>query len=335
MKCPHCNSEVSNSNVCPNCGQRIDPTAASQQAAQSQPYPQQNYQSTVQQGASPYYYYSTPVYGSPNVCAQPQREKTGGEIAAIVIAVVVSVLSFFAAIIIFANLMASIDDHEYNYDYDDTSSYDDFSQYGIDDFTDEDSLDHFFDYYNSIFGEESKYPGSNPANEHTPVEFDDYLHSFSNGDVSTTYNVELDEAYRGNAALKLLEGAKLPEIDDGKEIYLAKFKVTVTKQETEAYVEVAPSILTSAYKGDESDPSLVKYESITYVNYKNEKELLKKGESGERWMAFIVEKTDERPLIMWDSYEGEYFRYSKAAESSEAGLEAGAAIESESDVSSN
>lgn len=327
MKCPNCNAEIPDySASCPNCGQNIT------QTNNSQP----NYQ-TSYQGATPYYYYSAPGYVNTGM-PQAQREKTVGEIVAIVAAVIVSVLSLFAAMIILSYYVSRFpsDTSHDNYGYDDFSSYyDGFEQYGIDDFTDEDSLEHFFDYYNSMLGEESQYPISNPAKEHTSIKFDDYLYSFSNGSVNTDYNVELNEVYRGDAALKLLEGAKLPDIDNGMEIYLAQFKLTVTEQETEAYVTASPSVFTSAYKGEESGVASSEYDSLTNIDYKDANQLLKKGESGIRWMAFVVEKNDERPLIMWDKYEGEYFRYSKAAISSAEGLEAGAAVEKQSKVSSN
>lgn len=363
MKCPHCHAEISDSMTsCPYCGQSTS-AAASQQnyataysAAQptQQPNPQ-NTQTATQpnqqtaQGAMPYYYAQTPNYTTMNGNVSVKKGKTGGEIAAIVIAIVVSVFSVIAALIIFVVYVEKWSENTNDYDFnDDTSSsyfgdYDfgDYGEYGIDGFDDEDSLENFFDaygygdYYNSIFGSKSQYPASSPAAEHTPIEVQDYLYSFSDGSVTTTYTVELDEVYRGEAALKLLDGARLPTIDSTQEVYLAKFKVTVTDQETEAYVNPAPSMFTAAYKGEGDGSSSDQYTTLSSLKYKNANKLIKKGESDEFWMAFLVDKSDERPLIMWDKYESNYFRYSKAAVSSAAGLEAGAALEEESAVSSN
>lgn len=359
MNCPHCHAEIPNSvAVCPYCGQNPATGTATQNdatvySAQTQTqntaqtaaqpntanYTQTGYQQTAQ-GSMPYYS-ATPTYTTPMANTQVKRGKSGGEIAAIVIAVVVSIISVIAAFVILViyaeRTVDNIDLDDY---YDDTSSsyfdeFGDFGGYGIDDFSDEDSLDHLFDYYNSLIGGDAQYPASAPAEEHTAIEFQDYLYSFSDGTISTTYTVELDEVYRGDAALKLIEGAKLPTVESEQEIYLAKFKLTITEQDTEAYVTVAPSIFTAAYSGESDGASSGQYDSLSYLDYKDKNQLLKKGESGTCWMAFVVDKSDERPLVMWDKYEGEYFRYSKAAVSAVSGLEAGAALEKESDVSSN
>lgn len=350
MKCPHCHAEISDSTTaCPYCGQNPATGAAQQNFSTvysnqtnaqptSQPaapgYAQPNYQQTAQTG-TPYYYGGVPNYSTAGMNIPVQKGKTPGEIAAIVIAVVVSVISVIAAMVIFVIYMERLSD-KYDYTTDDGGSYlEDFEEYGIDDFTDEDSLDHLFDYYSSLTGTESQYPASAPAAEHTPVTYQDYLYSFSDGTIDTTYSVELDEVYRGEAALKLLEGAKLPDTGSDREIYLVKFKVTVTEQDTEAYVNPAPSLFTAAYSSEEEGSAGSQYDTLSYLDYKDNNQLLKKGESGTRWMAFAVATTDERPLIMWDKYEGEYFRYSKAAVSNATGLEAGAALESQSSVSSN
>ena len=353
MKCPYCNAEISNSmTTCPYCGQTVSAgvSASGYTTAYSAPQSTQtNYQPTAQnsQGAMPYSY-ATPTYTTVNGNAHVQKGHTGGEIAALITAVIVSIVSVFAAFVILAVYTAKWNEGSTDSQFgsDDTSSsylgdYDfgDFGDYGIDGFDDEDSLEPFFDYYNdyfnSITGSQAKYPASSPAPEHTPIEVEDYLYSFSDGSVTTTYTVELDEVYRGEAALKLLDGARLPNIDSDKDIYLVKFKVAVTDQETEAYVNPAPSMFTAAYNGEETGNSSEPYTTLSSLKYKNANKLIKKGESDEFWMAFAVNKNDERPFIIWDKYDGNYFRYSKAAVSSAAGLEAGAALEDETAVSSN
>ncbi len=331
MKCPQCHAEISElSRNCPYCGHAVAPA----QPAQTAYHPGAS-------GATPYYY-TAPAYGTTTSSAV-KKGKSGGEIAAIVIAVIVSILSVFAAVIIFSiytvRLASTVDSSGFDLDdfssgYDgDYSEYGDFGDfggfgdYGIDDFDDEDSWESFLEHYGSLFGDKSQAPAAAPAEEHNPVEFQDYLYSFSNGNVETTYTVELDEAYRGEAALKLLEGAKLPEISDQQEIYLAKFKLQITEQETEAYVTVAPSTNMIAYAWTEDGTSGQQYTTLININYKDNNKLIKKGEENGCWMAFIIDKTEERPILMWDKYEGEYFRYSKAAVANPAGLEAGSAVE--------
>lgn len=359
MKCPHCAAEISESMMtCPYCGQTTATGTPQQtyttaysapQTAQTNAQNAQNTQNT--QNAPTYgyqqtapYAYATPNYATVNGNASVKKGRSGGEIAAMITAIVVSIISVIASFVILAFYTSKWSENSEHYDFneDDTGSYlgdydfGDFGGYGIDAFDDEDSLENFFDSYSSIFGAQSQYPSSAPAAEHTPIEVQDYLYSFSDGYITTTYQVELDEAYRGEAALKLLDGAKLPELSDNKEIYLAKFKVTITEQSTEAYVAVAPSYYTVAYNNDKEITTTNQYTTLTYFEYKDNNQLLKKGESGERWMAFIVDKDDERPLIVWDKYnDGNYLRYSKAAVSGAAGLEAGAAIEEQSSVSSN
>lgn len=336
MKCPQCHAEIPDFNHrCPYCG--CIPATIQASAAPA-----------TASGASPYFYTANSTATHP----MTKKGKSGGEIAAIITAIIVSVLSVIASFIIFSiytmrlaqqitpydldglssDFYSDFGDYGDYDDYGDFGNFGDFGGYGMDGLDDEDSWESFFEHYSSLFGQTSKYPASSPAAEHQPISFDNYLYSFSNGNINTTYSVELDEAYRGAAALKLLEGAKLPEMTDTQEIYLAKFKLTVTEQETEAFVTVGPSSNTTAYAWTEDGTSGKQYFSLGNISYKDNNKLIKKGEETDCWMAFVIDKTEERPLIMWDKYQTEYFRYSKEAISSETGLTAGAAIEPETDT---
>lgn len=371
MKCPHCGSEIADlSQSCVFCGKAITiadtaqsytaPQTGSAASAPSQP--QQQTQNAGYRSTANTYSYGNGRYAAPAYGAQPagaylpsaNQGKSGGEIAAIVSAIVVSVLSFILAFIIFAFYVARAaknmpditnyggDSSGFDFgDFGDFGDYDfdDPDGYGIDGFDDEDSLENFLEYYGSLFGtQKAAHPASDPAAEHMPVEFSDTLYSGTAGFISCKFQVELDEVYRGEAALKLLEGARLPEIADNMEIYLVKYKLNITEQETEAFVNLAPDkLFAAAYSAEEKDGVLTtgrQYVTLSNVSYKDANQLIAKGDDAYGWIAFAVDKTEERPLIMWNKYNKEYFRYSTQAISDPTGLEAGAAFDPEDTVSS-
>ncbi|MBQ5544896.1 MAG: zinc ribbon domain-containing protein [Clostridia bacterium] len=339
MKCPKCYAELPDGTArCTRCGSPLSQTRTT---------------------AMPYAYTASAAPVSAGYAAPAaKRGKTGGEIAAIVTAIIVSVLSVIAAfVILFAFLAKSAEKVASSYDLDDIGSligegdgdsdygdfgglnpdlFGDYGGYGMDGFDDEDSWEDFLRQYSSLFGdyyglfgESSMYPASLPAAEHTPVSFNDSLYSFSDGYINTDYTVSLEEAYRGDAALKLLEGAKLPEWNDDQELYLVKYKLNVTKQDTEAFVPVGSSAIPAAYAAGENGAVGKQFPSLSSISYRDNNKLIKTGEEADCWMAFVVDKTEERPLIEWKPGSGEYFRFSRQAVTDAAGLTAGAAYDPE------
>lgn len=266
---------------------------------------------TVQPSANypysqPYNYYNAQ---NPYYSYQPKK-KSGGEKFAVVTAIILAVISPIAAFIIFLSFATYS-----TYDY-------------VSDLPD---YDYFYssDYSQS---QDSKYNFTHPTPKNTPVEFKEELFSFSNGYIETEYEVTLEETYRGDAAVKMLEGAKIPEINSMQEIYLVKFKVSITKQDTPAYVTLT-SLSAYAYDSDN-----LSYPALSLIDYKDNTQLLMEGENGTRWMAFVVDKDDESPYIAWyDENKCEFFRNTEAAISDPSKVTVGEAVEekiSDDDTSS-
>ena len=144
------------------------------------------------------------------------------------------------------------------------------------------------------------------------------------------YEVSLLETYRGEAALKMLEGAVLPEYDtDSEDIYLVKFKIAVTEQENDAIVAL-PMGNPTAFPSNSVSLFSNGYECISDISYANRLSLISKGEHVETWLAFIVSKDDERPCIMWNiSNSDKVFRDTQDAVDDPDAVESGTAIETE------
>jgi hypothetical protein len=102
--------------------------------------------------------------------------------------------------------------------------------------------------------------------------------------------------------------------------------IKITDQEKDAIV-VLPTGNPAAYKSGSDSLFSNEYEVIDGLNYENKKSLIKKGESIETWLAFIVDKEDHSPLIMWNRYENKAFQNKGAAISNADTIEAGAALE--------
>lgn len=222
------------------------------------------------------------AYQQPNpyMYAQP-RKKSGAEIASMVIAIIVAALSPIMAYIIFLSAVLMKTPSEYIYGMPD-SDY----TYSSD-----------FDGYSF-----NKYDYSNPAPKNTPVEFEEKLFSFSHGYIKTKYEVTMEETYRGEAADKLLSGAKIPELNSMQEIFLVKFNVNIIEQDSPAYVTLTS--FSAAALNDNAYP----YQSLNLIDYKDNTQLLMEGESGTRWMAFIVDKDAENPFVAWnDDTKCKYF----------------------------
>lgn len=269
MKCKYCNYESEgNFDQCPACGAPVNPTTNYGSAGQ-------NYQTYSQY--PPYNYYANSnAYNNPH-------KKIKGENAAIVTAIIVSILSVIAAFVLF--VFYSVEYYpaptDFMEDFDNT--YSDFPKIQMD----------------------------NPPSvieKHSSVEFNEKLYSFSNGYVDTEYKVQLEETYRGEAALKLLDGAVLPKVTDSQEIFLVKFKVTVTNQDTKSYVTLYPSnslavdIKSSldSYSFNSSFLDSLMHPGLDSINYANQKQLLIEGESGTRWMAFVINKDSINPYVIWN-----------------------------------
>ena len=245
-------------------------------------------------------------------------KRTGGETAAIVIAVVVSVLSVIAAFIIliaYSSNAASKTMEEYGID-----AADDFDSNEYED----DELEKFFkDYY----GKDNRYTSETPAGLNTPISFKTELYSFSEGEVQTEYEVSMTAAYRGEAALKMLEGAALPTYDKDKyDIYLARFSVRITEQDKDAIVTL-PMSHPAAYPSNNVSLFSSDYKALGSLQYVNQYSLITKGETVETYIAFIVEKDDKSPCIRWDLSEDKVFRDEEEAVSDASAVEAGSAIE--------
>ena len=251
--------------------------------------------------------------------------------AAIIIAVIVSVLSVVAACIIFTaftfNVISkNISDDEYGID-----SFDDFDSNEYD----KEIEDFFKEYYNSS----SKYDMTSPAGLNTPITFNETLYSFSEGDVDTEYEVSMINTYRGEAALKLLEGATLPIYNENNyEIYLVQFRLKITNQEKDAIVTL-PLSSPAAYPSGSSSILSEDYAVIKNLNYINKFALISKNDDVDTFMAFIIDKNEQSPIILWNSRENKAFKDNGQAVSDAGAVEAGAAIEkkadSESEVSSD
>lgn len=256
------------------------------------------------------------------------RKRTGGEKASIAIAIVVSVLSVIAAFIIFiAYMTITVKNLSDNYEYG-TDAFDDFDSNEYDD----DFEEFFKDFYNN--NDNENYGLKSPAGLNTPITFKEKLYSFSEGEIETEYEVSVTNTYRGDAALKLLEGAALPKYDeDENEIYLVKFKVKITDQEKDAIVTL-PMSSPAAYPSDTDSLFSDDYDVISNLDYVNKFALISKGETVETWLAFIVDKEDRNPCILWNSLENKAFRDTNDAISDKDSVEAGAAIQ-KSDAAEN
>lgn len=325
MKCPYCGFESpAPFEKCPSCGQpQTAQTAPSAQPVSSAPTANQQaaYPTTAPYTPPAYTHpaYTPPSY-NPYVNAASTKGMTGGETASVIIAIIVSVLSLIIGFVIFVTYAAVNTNHMID-------NSDDYGMDAFDDFDSNDYLDDFFDNYFGKKDDSEKYSIVSPADLHTPITYEDDFYSFSEGFVNTKYEVELDETYRGQAALQLLDGAALPKIDEStSEIYLVKFKVRITEQDKDSIVSLhytLPAALSS------SNQTLA-YEVLDSLNYKDAIGLMSNGEEGTRWVAFIVDKNDPNPLIMWYKYDERYFRNKAESVSNPAGLEAGGAIEEKS-----
>lgn len=237
----------------------------------------------------------------PNPYAYPQpKKKSAAEIAAMVIAIIVAAASpIIAFFIFFFSLFSHTVKHaDYltDYDYTYSSDYSDYS-------------------YN-------KYDFSTTAPKNTPVEFEEKLFSFSNGYVKTKYEVTMEETYRGDAAVKLLGDAKIPQLNSIQEIFLVKFNINITEQDSPAYVTLT-SFSASAFNLTASP-----CQSLSLINYRDNAQLLIKGESGTRWMAFIVDKEAKNPLISWsDDTKCKYFLNTEESISDPSVVVEGEAVE--------
>ena len=274
-------------------------------------------------------FYQCPMCGTvQNVSPNVSNKRSAGETAAIITSIVVSGLSLVAAFIIFfafMSYMAAKSIEKYRID-----SFDDFDSNEYDD-----DLDDFFrDYYNSDSDSDNKYNSDSPAGRNTPISFKTELYSFSEGDIQTEYEVSMVETYRGDAALKLLEGAALPEYDkDRYDVYLVKFSLTITKQDKDAIV-ILPMSYPAAYPSNTISIFSDGYDDLSSLDYLNKYKLIRKGEKVETYLAFIVSKTDDSPCIRWDMTEDKVFRDDGKAISDASLVEAGAAMEKEEAASS-
>lgn len=278
-----------------------------------------------------------PACGAVQVVQQPvavspykvkTKTRSGGETAAIVAAIVVSVISVIASIFIFLSFMSYVGSKIIASD-----------EFGIDSFDDSDSDDYsgnFADFFKEFNKRNRDNNDSNATvGMNTPIQFKEKLYSFSEGDVETEYEVSMIETYRGEAALKLLEGATLPRYDEDKyDIYLVKFSISITNQEADAIV-TAPMSNPVAYSSDADSLFTSDYSAIYNLDYANKYALISKGDTVDSWMGFIVDKDEQSPRILWNVYEDKAFRNSDPAISDPDAVEAGAAIEIIEDVSSD
>ena len=249
--------------------------------------------------------------------AKKTGNKSGAEIAAIVISILVSVFSIIAAFVILIAFTA----------YQAVKTSDQYGIDAVDDFDSneyDDDLDQFFkDYYSG----ENKYTSETPAGLNTPISFKKELYSFSEGEVQTEYEVTMTGVYRGEAALKMLEGATLPEYDpDAEDIYLARFTVKITNQDKEAIVTL-PMSYPAAYPSNTVRLFSSDYNALSSLDYVNKYSLISKGEELETYIAFIVSKDDQSPCIRWDLTEDKVFRSEEEAVSDASTVEAGIAID--------
>lgn len=274
---------------------------------------------TVQSQGQKYYYANTPPAGK-------AVKQTGGEIAAVIIAIVVSVFSLIAAFVIliaYSTITSSK-----------ISSDDDFGIDAFDDFDSNEYGDDIEDFFNEYYNKNDKNGFKSPAGLNLPLKFEETLYSFSEGEIKTEYEVSVINTYRGEAAVKLLDGEALPRYDEDEyDVYLVKFLIKITDQEKDAIV-VLPTGNPAAYKSGSDSLFSNEYEVIDGLNYENKKSLIKKGESIETWLAFIVDKEDHSPLIMWNRYENKAFQNKGAAISNADTIEAGAALEKKSESES-
>ncbi|MBQ9901115.1 MAG: hypothetical protein IJM51_01825 [Clostridia bacterium] len=318
MKCIRCGYESPVQFVkCPRCGTQ-------QNTAQNFPpygsqYNNMNYYNNANNANNAGAYNPYPVN---NVNTALPAKRSGGETAAIVISIIVGFLSVIAAIVIFVAFVAyraSQTVNEYGID-----SYDDYdsNEYGFD----EDDIEGFFkDYY----GSDSIYTSDNPAGLNTPISFKTELYSYSAGEVQTEYEVTMTAAYRGEAALKMLEGAALPTFDQNEsDIYLAEFNVKITDQDKEAIVPL-PLSYPAAYPSNEISLFSSGYKALTGLDYVNQKHLSVKGEDVKTYIAFIVSKEDSSPCIKWNLTENKVFRSGEEAISDPSAVEEGAAIDTD------
>lgn len=296
MKCTHCNYESEkNFDRCPVCG---TPATSTQNVGANYQNPPTAYQANNYYNTNyPYNY----VYAS---------KRTTGEKVAIGIAIVVSVISVIAAFFILMGYMTYtyITYTEIPDDYASVSS--DFE----DDFYDDFHNDGYSDIHNK------EYSLTSPAKKNTPIEFKENLYSSSNDYVNTTYEVEMEETYCGAAAIKMLDGATLPEIKDSQEFFLVKFNVTITDQEKKSYVMVSPPY---AYAFSSTGTM---YLPLYSINYADDTQLLTKGKSGTRWIAFIIDE-NEKPYITWNINEMQFFRNMDNSISNAAKVTKGEAVD--------
>ena len=263
------------------------------------------------QGSQPYHY--SPTQQAYN--ADPSQHTTADTIA-ITVGIVVSALSLIAAFVIligYSSYLATKTAEENGFGID---AFDDFDSNEYDDIED------FFQHYYSSDAEDNSDSGLN-----VPLSFKEKLYSFSEGEVETEYSVSITQTYRGEAALKLLEGDILPTYNEfSNEIYLVRFKIVITNQDKDAIVP-APLGNPVAYRDGTTGIFSEGYDTIENLSYANRNKLIKKGEELETWMAFIVSKNDSSPCVRWNAAVNQEFRNTGKSISDPAEVEAGAAIE--------
>lgn len=273
----------------------------------------QNVQYPVNTAVSPY-------------TVNPVKRRSGGETAAIVFAIIISIVSVIAAIVIFVSYTAYVASK--------AISEDKFNIDSFDQITSDEDFENFFKDFNIGDG---NFGFNSPAGLNTPVKFKEKLYSFSEGEVETEYEVSMTGVYRGDASLKLLEGATLPIYNDDKyDIYLVRFSIRITDQDKDAIVTL-PISNPAAYPSDSASIFSDEYSAIDKLNYLNKYALIGKDSTVETWIAFIVDKEEQNPNIMWKRFENKAFRNDGITITDPALVEAGAAIDKnvESDSSSS
>lgn len=245
-------------------------------------------------------------------------KRTGGETAAITIAVIASCLSVCAAFVIFIGFLSAVGSRIAS----DTSWLEEFEDSDPDD-----SISNYEKFFNDFYNNGDTGSLNSPAGLNAPLKFKDKLYSFSEGEVETEYEVSMTGTYRGEAALKLLEGAALPNYDKNLyDVYLVQFSVRITEQDKDAIVTF-PSNNPVALKSDAKTIFSNQYQTVSGLDYANKYSLISTGKTVQTWVAFIVDKDEQSPCIMWNRLENKVFRSDKYAVTDPASVNAGEAIE--------
>lgn len=143
-------------------------------------------------------------------------------------------------------------------------------------------------YFTGLYGNENVHEYQinsyyKPAGIGVPMTYADYEYSAQKGAVWSKYTITLVQVYRGEEAIALISG-DIPEISEGKELYIARYRVKVEEQHVSTPINLDPAQF-RAYSAQGEALTALNI-SDGGVNFPS----VATGQSCEGWAAFEVDK---------------------------------------------